>query len=383
MHMYMCLRRRLGLSAAAAAGSFLSSLSSCDGPKTTTSFGITNGRPIFQREISNGPLTVKVIDFGATITSILAPDCDGKPGEITLGYDELAPYTDGSSPYFGCVAGRVANRIEKGSFSLDGTTYSLATNNNGNHLHGGNVGFDKQIWFCEEQGEYHITLALCSPAGSEGYPGTVVARVTYSLPSETQLKIEYSATCDAPTPLNLTNHTYYNLADGGATDVLKHEIEMAADYYTPVDDTSIPTGEVRALSGAPAMDLRQRGPFSRAIREADQGKGYDHNYVLRAPSAADGLRPVARVWEPSSGRWMAVRTDQPGVQLYTGNYLDHAGRGGTFYGKHHGFCLETQRFPDSVNKPHFPSAILRPGEVYTHTTVHEFGASSTAPKGAF
>ena len=386
-----------------------------------TVFGTTKeGHPVEQWEISNGPLSIKVINFGATITSVLAPDATGTPGEITLGFEELTPYTDGRSPYFGCVAGRVANRIGKGKFALDGTTYSLATNNGPSlwlqsnpqpgplsqprprfyprpthhartnlsafgctdHLHGGLVGFDKQVWSCEARSETSLTLALISPDGAEGYPGAVAARVTYSLPSPTQLKIEYSATTDAPTPLNLTNHTYWNLADGGASSVLAHEIELAADFYTPVDDTSIPTGEVRALSGA--MDLRQRGRVGRSIADADQGMGYDHNYVLRALDAVDGLRPVARVWEPASGRWVAVRTDQPGVQYYTGNYLDGvAGRGSTSYGKHHGFCLETQRFPDSVNRPHFPSAILRPGEVYTHTTVHQFGASRTPPEGPY
>lgn len=346
-------------------------------------FGTTKeGHPVNQWKISNGSLSVNVIDFGATITSVFAPDATGTPGEITLGFEDLAPYTDGRSPYFGCVAGRVANRIDKGRFSLDGTTYTLATNNGPNHLHGGLVGFDKQVWSCEARSETSLTLALLSPDGAEGYPGAVAARVTYSLPSPTQLKIEYSATTDAPTPLNLTNHTYWNLADGGASSVLAHEIELAADFYTPVDETSIPTGEIRALSGA--MDLRQRGRVGRSIADADQGMGYDHNYVLRALEAADGLRPVARVWEPASGRWMAVRTDQPGVQYYTGNYLDGvAGRGGTAYGKHHGLCLETQRFPDSVNRPHFPSAILRPGEVYTHTTVHQFGASRTPPEGPY
>ena len=262
------------------------------------------------------------------------------------------------------------------------TTDYLAPFGCTDHLHGGLVGFDKQVWSLEARSETSLTLALLSPDGAEGYPGAVTARVTYSLPKPTQLKIEYAARADAPTPLNLTNHTYWNLADGGASSVLAHEIELAADFYTPVDDTSIPTGEVRALAGA--MDLRRRGRVGRRIAEADQGMGYDHNYVLRAPDGADGLRPVARVWEPTSGRWMAVRTDQPGVQFYTGNYLEGvAGRGGTPYGKHHGFCLETQRFPDSVNRPHFPSAILRPGEEYTHTTVHEFGASRTPPEGAY
>lgn len=359
------------------------SATSCESGGASKLMGRTaEGRPVFLRTLSNGPLRVQVMDFGATITSVVAPAADGSVGEVTLGFNELAPYTDGRSPYFGCVAGRFANRIAKGVFSLEGREYKLATNNGPNALHGGNVGFDKQVWVCEAQSDTSLTLALHSPDGQEGYPGALVARVTYSLPSPTSLCMEYSATSDAPTPLNLTNHTYWNLADGGKTSVLAHEVELAADFYTPVDDTSIPTGEVRAVAGA--MDLRARAPFGKGIAAADNGMGYDHNYVLRKPDGADGMRPVARVWEPSSGRWMAVRTDQPGVQLYTGNYLDGSpGRGGVSYGKHHGFCLETQRFPDTPNRPHFPSCVLHPGQVYTHTTVHEFGTASKPPTGAY
>jgi len=369
--------------AATAAAAALAQTSSCqNGSESKLMDRTAEGRPVYLRTLSNGPLRVQVMDFGATITSVVAPAANGPAGELTLGFDELAPYTDGRSPYFGCVAGRYANRIAKGLFSLEGREYKTVTNNGPNHLHGGTVGFDKQVWFCEAQSETSLTLALHSPDGQEGYPGNLVARVTYSLPSPTSLRIEYSATSDAPTPLNLTNHTYWNLADGGKSSVLGHEIELAADFYTPVDDTSIPTGEIRAVGGA--MDLRPRAPFGTGIAGADNGMGYDHNYVLRAPTGADGMRPVARVWEPTSGRWMTVRTDQPGVQLYTGNYLDGSpGRGGVAYGKHHGFCLETQLFPDTPNRPHFPSCVLRPGHVYTHTTVHEFGTASKAPTGPY
>ena len=224
------------------------------------------------------------------------------------------------------------------------------------------------------------SFVLFSPDGEEGYPGNLTARVTYSLPSETQLKMEYSAITDAATPVNLTNHTYWNLKDGGVTPVLDHELEIPADFYTPVDDTSIPLGEVRPVSGA--MDLRAVATIaSHGIRDADQGMGYDHNWCLRPEAESDLLRRVARVHDPESGRWMTVRTDQPGVQFYTGNYLDGiAGRGGVKYGKHHGFCLETQHFPDSVNRAHFPTVILAPGGApYKHTTVHEFGCSSQRP----
>jgi len=322
------------------------------------------------------------MDWGATITSVVVPDKHGVPGEVTLGFDDVVPYTDGRSPYFGCVAGRVANRTAQATFSVEGKEYSLAANNGANHLHGGNVGFDKQHWFCEAQSETSVTLALLSPDGDEGYPGQLLARVTYSLPSPTQLRIEYSAATDKPTPVNLTNHTYWNLRDGGRRNVLQHQVELSADLYTPVDEGSIPTGEVRAAAGA--MALSKSRPIGEGLAEADNGMGYDHNYVLRSPLGDDGLRPCARVFEPDSGRWMAVRTDQPGVQFYTGNYLDGLeGRGGVLYARHHGFCLETQNFPDSANQSHFPSILLRPGQRYTHMTVHEFGASSLPPRGPY
>ena len=324
-------------------------------------------------------LRVQVITLGATITSVMAPDASGALGECTLGFERATPYHDGTSPYFGCVAGRVANRIAAGKFSIDGRDFALATNNGPNHLHGGNVGFDKRVWTTESVSSTSIRLVLTSAEGDEGYPGSVVASVTYSLPTPMQLAMEYSATTDAPTPINLTNHAYWNLRDGGATPVLDHLIELAADFYTPTDETSIPTGEVRAVSGA--MDLReQKSIGSHGISAADQGMGYDHNWCLRAPTDGAGLRPVARVYEPTSGRWMIVRTTEPGVQFYTGNYLDGVvGRAATVYGKHHGFCLETQHFPDSVNRSHFPPVWLRPGQQYMHKTVHEFGASAAPP----
>jgi len=227
-------------------------------------------------------------------------------------------------------------------------------------------------------------FVLFSADGEEGYPGNLVAKVTYSLPSDTQLKMEYHAVADAATPTNLTNHTYWNLKDGGATPVLDHEVELPADFYIPVDDTSIPLGEVRAVSGA--MDLRAVATIrEHGISHADQGIGYDHNWCLRSDTNAEGLRRVARVYAPESGRWMTVHSNQPGVQFYTGNYLDGSvGRNGVRYGKHHGFCLETQHFPDSVNQAHFPSTILEPGgKPYMHTTMHTFGSSAQRPSLAW
>ena len=350
-------------------------------------FGVVDGEEISLYTIKNddepGGIEVTVCELGAVVTSVRAPDANGNMGEVTLGFDEVAPYRDGTSPYFGCVAGRCANRIANGKFILDQKPYTLATNNGPNHLHGGELGFDKRVWSICSRGGKIVRFQLASADGDQGYPGNLNATVTYSLPTPNQLRIEYSAITDAPTLCNLTNHTYWNLKDGGKSRIHEHEIEMNCAFYTPVDSTSIPTGEIRQVRGT-AMDLQKRvniGPGGLAA--ADNGMGYDHNYCVSAPTGTDGLRPVARVWEPTTGRWMSVRSDQPGVQFYTGNYLDGlAGRGvGTSYGQHHGFCLETQTFPDAVNRPHFPSPVLRPGEKYSHVTVHTFGASASAPTG--
>lgn len=230
------------------------------------------GTPIIQRTLANGTTALKLIDWGATITSIRAADQYGHTGEIALGFDDAAPYVDGRSPYFGCVAGRVANRTAGGRFSLDGKLHELGVNNGPNHLHGGVRGFDKQLWHCESQTPTSVVYALLSHDGDEGYPGTLIARVRYSLETPSELRIEYEATSDAPTPVNLTNHTYFNLRDGGRiSDVLGHEIEICADFYLPVDQSSIPTGEVRPLERAPAMDLRVRRRIGERIREADNG----------------------------------------------------------------------------------------------------------------
>jgi len=309
-------------------------------------FGAVSGEPIerYTLQHSESSLRVQVITLGATITSVLAPDASGNLGEVSLGFDDAAPYSDGTSPYFGCVAGRVANRIAKGSFSIDGKTYSLATNNGPNHLHGGKVGYDKRNWSVTAATATSITLELESKDGDEGYPGNLHAIVTYSLPTPTSLRMEYAATSDATTPCNLTNHTYWNLKvrfacwkappfpasprpripnpayivprdesqDGGASTIFEHEIELAADFYTPVDDTSIPTGEIRAVSGA--MDLRGKATIAdHGLAQADQGMGYDHNWCLRPTVGTDGLRLVATVHEPTSGRVMVVRTTEPGA----------------------------------------------------------------------
>lgn len=278
------------------------------------SFGGVDGEAVelyTLRHAADGGIEVDIITLGATVVSLRAPDVSSVLGEVTLGFDEATPYRDGTSPYFGTVPGRCANRIAKGRCIIDGKPLTLATNNAPNHLHGGDVGFDKRLWKAVAASPSSLTLELTSPDGEEGYPGCLTATVTYSLPTPTSLRIEYGATTDAPTVCNLSNHAYFNLRDGGVTPVLAHEIEIAADHYTPVDATSIPLGEVRAVSGA--MDLRTRGAIGAMIGSADNGNGYDHNWCVSGPLGDDGLRAVARVYEPVSGRWMTARSDQPGA----------------------------------------------------------------------
>lgn len=325
-----------------------------------------------------GSVVVRVIPFGATITSVKAPDRSGALGEVTCGFDEDAPYVEGRSPYFGCVAGRVANRTAGGAFTLDGADYALARNNGAHHLHGGAVGFDKRPWRVVASSATSVTLALRSEAGDEGYPGALDATVEYSLPAPNALRVTYAATTDAATPVNLTNHAYWNLEDGGASSVLGHVIALDAAAYTPVDGESIPTGEVAAAAGA--MDLSSPTVVGARLYEADQGAGYDHNYVLGA-GAKEGAAPAATVYAPVSGRRMTVTTDQPGIQFYTGNYLDGTlarSPGAPPYARHAGLCLETQKFPDALHRPNFPSIVLRPGETYAHETVHVFDACADA-----
>lgn len=337
------------------------------------------------RHPSKSSLVVTVRTLGATITSVRAPDVHGAMGEVALGFSEAegdAPYLDGRSAYFGCVAGRVANRTKLGRFEVDGAAYEVARNNGEHHLHGGLKGFDKARWTVVAATATSLTLVLRSPDGDEGYPGTLDARVTYSLPDEATLRMTYAATTDKATPVNLTNHAYWNLEDGGDGTVLDHVLQVNADLYTPVDDGSIPTGEIRRTTGA--MDLAAPRRLGADIYATDQGMGYDHNYVLKGPLQGDGLRTVATLWAPKSGRAMTVRSDQPGVQVYTGNYLDGtAGRDPAKpFRKHAGLCLETQHFPDALHNPHFPPIVLRPGATYAHTTEHTFAASK-APPAAF
>jgi len=328
-------------------------------------------------------LEMRVLDYGGIIVSLRTPDRAGKLADVVLGFDDLQGYVK-SSPYFGAITGRYANRIAKGRFTLDGTTYKLAVNNGPNALHGGLKGLDKVVWQAEpsmDSSGVRLVLRYTSDDGEEGYPGTLRATVTYTLSDSNQLSIDYDATTDKPTPVNLTQHTYFNLAGEGSGTVLGHVVTINADRYTPIDSTSIPTGELPSVAGTP-FDFRTAHPIGERIDEADpqlkNGRGYDHNFVLNHPQGSAGLVHAAHVVDPASGRTLDVSTTEPGVQFYTGNFLDGkvVGKNGHAYPFRGGFCLETQHFPDSPNQRQFPSTILRPGDTYRSRTVFAFGVAN-------
>jgi len=315
-------------------------------------------------------LRARVMTWGAQLIEMTVPDRAGKLADVTLGYDTLEPYLQ-PHPFFGSIAGRFANRIALGRFTLDGHTYTLATNDGANHLHGGKRGFDKRNWAAKVTGENAVRFTYVSPDGEEGYPGRLTTSVTYTLTEANELRLDYTATTDAPTVVNLTNHAYWNL--DGSADVHAHELRLAASKYTVVEPHCIPTGELRAVAGTP-LDFLTAKPVGRDIAKMTDtvGGGYDHNLVID-PQPGEKLPLAAEVYSPTSGRVMRVLTDQPGVQFYTGNYLKAVpGKGGRMYEKHGGLCLETQHFPDSPNRPDFPSTVLRPGETFHSTTVHAF-----------
>ena len=320
--------------------------------------------------------SAKIMTYGAIVTSLEMPDSRGRMDDIVLGYDNLDGYLK-ASPYFGAIVGRYGNRIGKGTFTLDGVAYSLARNDKENHLHGGIKGFDKVVWSDKpvwRSNAVGVELTYLSKDGEEGYPGNLKSTVTYLLTNKNELRIEYVATTDKATPVNLTHHGYFNLTVG-ERDILGHELMLNANKFTPVDAGLIPTGELQSVKDTP-MDFTKETPIGARI-EADfeqlqAGGGYDHNWVLNR--AGDGLILAARVVEPTTGRVMEVYTTEPGIQFYAGNFLDGTitGKGGKVYKHRWGFCLETQHFPDSPNKPNFPSTILRPGDTYTTTTVYRF-----------
>ena len=320
---------------------------------------------------NNHGVELKIINYGGIIVAINVPDRHGKTADIALGHDALEGYVN-RSRYFGALVGRCANRIAHGQFSLNGIAYKLATNNGPNHLHGGLRGFDKVVWNAEAN-DSAVRLNYLSRDGEEGYPGNLSASVNYSLTDTNELRIEYFATTDKDTIINLTNHSYFNLAGGGT--VLDHEVIIHADAFTPIDNTLIPTGEVRAVAGTP-MDFNSLTTIGARINTEDEqlrnAGGYDHNFVLRVGDQK--LREVAEVYDPQSGRLLTVSTTQPGMQFYSGNFLNGTiiGKNGHAYLKHSGFCLETQHFPDSPNHTNFPSTVLRPAERYHHVTVFRF-----------
>lgn len=345
-------------------------------PITQNPYGVTaDGRQVDHYTLTNADqMTVEIITYGGIITAIRVPDRSGTLKNLVLGFDRLADY-ETRSPYFGCIAGRYANRIAKGRFSLDGKTYQLATNNGVNALHGGVKGFDKQVWTAqtaEDQNEASLTLSYLSVDGEEGYPGNLQVTVVYTLTATNDLRIDYAAVTDAPTIINLTNHSYFNLAGGGSIE--NHLLMLNADRYTPVDDTSIPTGELAPVDGTP-FDFRTPTRIGDLIRTPHPqiiiGRGYDHNFVLN-PADTDTL--AARLHDPKSGRVLDVYTTEPGVQFYSGSFLDGSlvGSGGETYRQGDALCLETQHFPDSPNQPHFPSTVLRPGETFRSSTIFSF-----------
>ncbi|MGI4871271.1 MAG: aldose epimerase family protein [Janthinobacterium lividum] len=351
---------------------------------TATNFGKTKegvDAQLFTLQNAHG-MKATITSYGGIVTSLLVPDKNGKLGDVVLGFDDLAGYTSPvylkAMPFFGALIGRYGNRIKLGKFTLDGKAYQLPINNAPNSLHGGPLGFNRRVWEATPGTSPDgptLTLSYRSADGEQGYPGTLSVQVVYTLTQADALRIAYTATTDKPTVLNLTNHSYFNLGYGQDKDILGHELTLNADRFTPVDNTLIPTGKLQPVAGTP-MDFRQAHTIGERMKQvpgADPG-GYDHNWVL-ADKMRDKPELAATVYEPTSGRTMQVYTDQPGVQFYSGNFLDGSltGKGGVQYAQHYGFCLETQHFPDSPNQPAFPSTVLKPGETFHSTTEYRFG----------
>jgi aldose 1-epimerase len=350
-------------------------------------FGTTNAGVAVDLVTLTGPsgIEVDISTWGGIVTRLLVPDRDGKLTDVVLGHERLEPYLAGT-PYFGAIVGRYANRIAKGRFSLDGREYPLAVNNGPNHLHGGIRGFDKVVWTADPyvgEAESGVVLSYTSADGEEGYPGNLDAKVTYALTAGGDLRIAYEATTDAPTIVNLTHHGYWNLAGHDSGDILDHELMIRAGRFTPVDETLIPTGELRSVEGTP-FDFRMPYAIGARIEAENEqlqyGGGYDHNFVIDGWSGDGALRPAAVLRDPESGRRMEVLTTEPGLQFYSGNFLDGSdvGKAGAVYDYRTGLCLETQHYPDSPNQPAFPSTVLRPGETYRSTTVYRFSVESAS-----
>ncbi len=345
-------------------------------------FGTTaDGQPVDEYVLTNAQgMEVRIITYGGTIRSIRVPDRDGGFTNVILGFDNLVGY-ETRSPYFGAITGRYANRLAQARFTLDGQVYNLNANDGGNSLHGGTVGFDSRVWAAtpvEGADEVGLSLQYVSPAGEEGYPGTLAATVVYTLTNDNTLRMAYSATTDAPTIVNLTNHAYFNLHGEGTSDIYDHILWLNADRYTPVNDALIPTGELAPVAGTP-FDFRLPKPIRPGERSSHpqivMGRGYDHNFVLNRADLTDtALLLAARIADPDSGRVLEVWTTEPGIQFYAGNFLDGTlvGSSGRLYRQSDGFALETQHFPDSPNQSDFPSTVLRPGQTYQTTTLYRF-----------
>jgi aldose 1-epimerase len=356
----------------------LLALSMLTGAVTVKNWGSVDGRPVHLYTLTNSNgMRADITNYGATVVRLFTRDRSGALDDVVTGFDNLAGYRQSSNPFFGCTVGRYANRIGGGRFRLDGRTYRLPTNNGPNTLHGGNRGFDKRVWTAKPGPGNRLTLRYVSPHGEEGFPGQLTTQVVYTLTDQDELKIDFSATTTRPTVVSLTNHSYFNLAGKDARDAMDHVLRLESDYFTPVDKNLIPTGKLQPVLEGP-FDFRVPTPIGQRI-DADHpqlklGGGYDHNFVVRGRKGQ--LRRAAQVTEPTKGRIMEVWTTEPGIQLYTGNFLDGTlrGKGGTIYPRRYAFCLETQHFPDSPNKPQFPSAVLRPGQRYASTTIFRFQA---------
>lgn len=339
---------------------------------TQQKYGNTDGKEIIQYTLTNkAGMVVKIINYGGTITNVMVPDSVGNFGDVVLGFDSLEGYLKKENPFFGCITGRYANRIAKGRFSIDGKSYQLPVNNNGNTLHGGINGFNRKIWAGEIlPGDSSIKFSYLSKDGEEGFPGNCNVEVTYSLSQNNELRIDYKATTDQPTAVNITNHSYFNLSAGRDSTILGHEIFINADKYVEVNNELIPTGELLPVKGT-AMDFTVPAKIGTDIEKV--AGGYDHTYVLNKKNAAEPELAVT-LHDPTSGRYMEMFTTEPGSQFYSGNFLDGSltGRKGMRYVKHGGLALEAQHFPDSPNQPNFPNTILRPGETFKQTTIYKF-----------
>jgi aldose 1-epimerase len=367
--------------ATAALSAVSATAAGCSPSISKAPFGSTGGQAVDRYTLRNcKDMEVKILTYGGILQEVSVPDRKNKVGNVTLGFDNLADYV-AKSPYFGCITGRYANRIALGTFTLDGVTYHLPINNPPNSLHGGTVGFDKHVWAATPfttSKTVGLVLEFTSPDGDQGYPGELTTKVTYTLTQQNEIVMDYEATTDAATIVNLTNHAYWNLQGEGTSDIYDHVLELDAPSYTPVDPTLIPTGAIDPVAGTP-LDFTKPTAIGDRIRNGDEqlviGRGYDHNWVLDRPSPSDkSLILAARVKEPDSGRVLSIYTTEPGIQFYSGNFLDGTlvGTSGHMYRQGDGFALETQHYPDSPNHANFPSTVLRPGEVYKTQTIYQF-----------